>query len=65
MTLATSKLRVAENPLIKIVHDSAHGRPPANHVVVADGPASCLVTHGVLVLPSSGCGQQTYLLLAT
>jgi len=27
--------------------------------------ASRLVTHGVLVLPSSGCGQQTYLLLAT
>jgi hypothetical protein len=22
-----SKLRVAENPLIKIVHDRAHGRP--------------------------------------
>src|SRR5215213_284853 len=44
------KLWVAENPVVKVVHDSAHGRPAANGVVVADGP-SRLVAHGVLVLP--------------
>src|ERR687897_1936362 len=38
------KLWVAENPVVKIVDDSAHGRPAANGFVVADGP-SHLVTH--------------------
>src|SRR5215213_9904847 len=44
------KLWVIENPVVKVVHDSAHGRPAANGVIVADGP-SRLVAHGVLVLP--------------
>ena len=42
------KLRVAENPLVEVVYDSAHGRPAADGVVVADRTASRLVTHGVL-----------------
>jgi hypothetical protein len=39
------KLRIAQNALIKIVHDSAYGRSPANDVVVTQAPASRLVTH--------------------
>jgi hypothetical protein len=41
------KLRVAENPLVEVVHDSAHGWPAPNGVVVADRTASRVVTHGV------------------
>jgi hypothetical protein len=44
------KLRVAEHPLVKIVYDSTYGRPTANSVIVADGPASRLFSHGLLVL---------------
>ena len=44
------KLRVAENPLVKVVYDSTYSRPTANSVVVADGPASRLFSHGLLVL---------------
>jgi len=39
------KPRIAQNALIKIVHDSAYGRSPANDVVVTQAPASRLVTH--------------------
>jgi hypothetical protein len=44
------KLRVAENPLVKVVYHSTYSRPTANGVVVADGPASRLFSHGLLVL---------------
>ena len=54
-----SKLRIAQNALIKIVHDSAYGRSPAKDVVVTQAPARRLVDSCVLVLPSRGCGQQT------
>ena len=40
----------SQNPLVKIVYDSTHGRPTANSLVVAHGPASRLFTHGLLVL---------------
>ena len=43
------KLRVGENPHIEVVvYDSAHGRAPANGVVIADRSASRLVTHFVI-----------------
>ena len=41
------KLRVAEHPLIEVVYDSAHGRTPANGVVVADRSSNGLITHFV------------------
>ena len=40
------KLRVAEHPLVKVAYDRAYSRPTANSVVVADGPASRLFSHG-------------------
>jgi hypothetical protein len=39
------KLRIAQNALIKIVHDSAYGGSAADDVVVTQAPASRLVTH--------------------
>jgi len=38
------ELRIAQNPLIKVVNDSAYGKSPANDVVVTQTPASRVVT---------------------
>jgi hypothetical protein len=46
------KLGVAENPLVKVIYDSTDGRPAANCLVVAHGPANRLISHGMLVLPA-------------
>jgi hypothetical protein len=45
------KLRVSKNPHVEIVHDSAHGRPPAYGVVVTDRSSNRLISHGFPVLP--------------
>ena len=45
------ELWVAENTFVEVIHDSAHGRPAANNLVITHSPASRLFTHGLLILP--------------